>query len=284
MWVKGSPLQFIVDSGSQKNLVSAEVVKRLGLPTTPHPQPYSIGWLHEGRDLKVRQQCRLPYSIKPFTDEVLCDVTPLDVCDVLLGQPYLWRRHAVYESRPRAVIISLNNSLYRIPEVATPTATSLITTKKGSKLISQTRKFICLVHSQHKGKIVATSMTPAKGSSMQQQQQRDTVITEHRNNFSSPIWVPHKFQVGNKVWLHRQKERLTRAHQKLRPLRHGPYSSTKAMENNALEHIIPPFLRLHQMFSVDHRQPCFPPSLDTSKIAGQVQQMEELNAMGTIAS
>eukprot|EP00253_Pinus_taeda_P005257 PITA_05257 len=75
MWVKGSPLQFIVDSGSQNNLISAEVVKQLGLPTTPHPQPYSIGWLHEGRDLKVRQRCRLLYSIKPFTDEVLCDVT-----------------------------------------------------------------------------------------------------------------------------------------------------------------------------------------------------------------
>jgi len=219
MWVKGLPLQFIVDSGSQKNLISAEVVKRLGLPTTPHPQPYSIGWLHEGRDLKVRQQCRLPYSIKPFTDEVLCDVTPLDVCDVLLGQPYLWRRHAVYESRPRAVIISLDNSLYKIPEVAPPTATSLITAKKGSKLISQTRKFIFyLVRSQSKGKIVATSMTPTKGSSTQQQQQRDTVRTEHRNNFFSPTGVPHKFQVGNKVWLHRQKERLTRTQQKLRPL------------------------------------------------------------------
>jgi len=37
MWVKGSPLQFIVDSGSQKSIISAEVVKRLGLPTTPHP-------------------------------------------------------------------------------------------------------------------------------------------------------------------------------------------------------------------------------------------------------
>jgi len=55
MSVKGSPLQFIVDSGSQKNLVSAEVMKWLGLPTTPHLQPYSIGWLHEGRDLKVCQ-------------------------------------------------------------------------------------------------------------------------------------------------------------------------------------------------------------------------------------
>jgi hypothetical protein len=48
MWVKGSPLQFIVDSGSQKNLISAEVMKRLGLPTTPHPQSYTIGWLHQG--------------------------------------------------------------------------------------------------------------------------------------------------------------------------------------------------------------------------------------------
>eukprot|EP00253_Pinus_taeda_P019824 PITA_19824 len=91
MWVKGSLLQFIVDSGSQKNLILAEVMRQLGLPTTQHLQPYNIGWLHEGRDLKVRQQCHLPYNIKPFIDEVLHDITPLDVCDVLLGQPYLWR-------------------------------------------------------------------------------------------------------------------------------------------------------------------------------------------------
>jgi len=36
MWVKGSPLQFIVDNGSQKKLISIKVVKRLGLPTIPH--------------------------------------------------------------------------------------------------------------------------------------------------------------------------------------------------------------------------------------------------------
>eukprot|EP00253_Pinus_taeda_P013021 PITA_13021 len=209
MWVKGSPLQFIVDSGSQKNLISAEVVKRLGLPTTPHPQPYSIGWLHEGRDLKVRQQCRFPTAS--------------------------------------------SISQMRIPEVAPPTATSLITAKKGSKLISQTRKFICMVHSKSKGKIIATSMTLAKGSSTQQQQQRDTVVTEHMNNFSSPTGVPYKFQVGDKVWLHRQKERLTRTHQKLKPLRHGPYTSTKATGNTALKHNIPPFLRLHRVFNMDRR-------------------------------
>jgi hypothetical protein len=85
-------------SRSQKNLISAEVVKQLGLSTTPHPQPYNIGWLRQGRDLHVNQQCRLSYNIQPFKDEVLCDVAPLDVCDVLLGQPYMWKHHAIYES------------------------------------------------------------------------------------------------------------------------------------------------------------------------------------------
>ena len=35
-WVKGTPLHFIVESVIQKNLISVEVVKQLGLLTTPH--------------------------------------------------------------------------------------------------------------------------------------------------------------------------------------------------------------------------------------------------------
>jgi hypothetical protein len=59
MWVKGTPLHFIVDSVNQKNLISVEVVKRLALLTTPHLQPYTIGWLRQGRDLRVSQHCHL---------------------------------------------------------------------------------------------------------------------------------------------------------------------------------------------------------------------------------
>jgi hypothetical protein len=129
MWVKGTPLHFIVDSGSEKNLISVEIVKRLALLTTLHPQPYTVGWLRQGNDLYISQQCRLSYDIKPFKDEVLCDVSPLEVCDVLLGQPYLWKRHVVYESRPHSVIITLNRKLYRIPEAVPPSAISLISTK-----------------------------------------------------------------------------------------------------------------------------------------------------------
>ena len=82
----------------------------------------------------------------------------LDVADVLLGQPYLWRRHAVYESRSRAVIITLRNNLYKIPEVVLPPVISLTTTKQRSKIVSQTRKLIFLTtHSQGKKNIVATT-------------------------------------------------------------------------------------------------------------------------------
>ena len=59
----------------------------------------------------------MSYIIKPFKDEVLCDVSPLEVYDVLLGQPYMWRRHAIYESQPRSIIVTLGGQLYQIPEV-----------------------------------------------------------------------------------------------------------------------------------------------------------------------
>ena len=66
---------------------------------------------------------------------VLCDISPLDFFDVLLGQPYFWKRNIVDESRPHSVIITLGNNLYNILEVAPLTVVSLITTKKFSKLI-----------------------------------------------------------------------------------------------------------------------------------------------------
>ena len=59
----------------------------------------------------------MSYGIQPFKGEVLCDVSPLDVCDVILGQKYMWKHHDVYESRPRSVIVTLGGHLYRIPEV-----------------------------------------------------------------------------------------------------------------------------------------------------------------------
>jgi hypothetical protein len=177
--VKGTPLHFIIDSRSQKNLISAEVVKQLGLPTTPHPQPYNIGWLRQGRDLRVSQQCRLSYSIQPFKDEVLCNVSPLDVCDVLLGQPYMWRHHVVYESRCCSVIVTLGGHLYRIPEVV-PT---IVPPKKCRKVVSHTTNFsVFTISSKGEQKDTSTTSTLPPTPSIQQKQV-DKVAAKRKDSF-----------------------------------------------------------------------------------------------------
>jgi hypothetical protein len=162
MWVKDTPLHFIIDSGSQKNLISADVVKQLALLTMSHPQPYTIGWLYQGSDLCIIQKCHLSYGIKPFKDEVLCDVSPIEVFDVLLGQPYLWKLHVVYESRHRIVIINLNMKLYMIIEAVPPSVIFLISAKQCRKAICQTEKFIFfMIHSQSERKVAIKSMASA---------------------------------------------------------------------------------------------------------------------------
>jgi hypothetical protein len=134
-----------------------------------HPQPYTIGSLSQGSNLCVNQQCRLSYGINPFKDKVLCDVAPIKVCNVLLGQPYLWKHHIVYESRPRSVIITLNKKLYRIPKAIPPSVISLISTKKCRKVVSQIKKFVFfMIHSQSDRNIIATSMASMSNLSTQQ--------------------------------------------------------------------------------------------------------------------
>jgi hypothetical protein len=182
MWVKGTPLHFIVDSGSQKNLISAEVIKQLGLLTTPHPQPYNIGWFRQGRDLRVSQQCQFSYSIHTFKDKVLCDVSPLNVCDVLLGQPYMWKHHVVYESQPRSAIVTLGGHLYRIPEIVLTT----VPPKKCRKVVSHTAKFsFFTICSKEEQKDTATTTASPQAPSIQQKQV-DKAIEKHKDSFCTP--------------------------------------------------------------------------------------------------
>jgi hypothetical protein len=181
MWVKGTPLHFIFDNDIQKNLISSKVIKHLGLSTTPNSQPYNIRWLHQGRDLCVNQQCHMSYGVQPFKDEVVCDVDPLDVYVVILGQPYMWKHHDVYESRHHSVIITMGGHLYRIPEVVL----TIAPLKQCHKVISHTAKFILFIvcsKDAHK----TTTTTVASTPSIQQKQ----IVEEKEDIVSSPIMVP----------------------------------------------------------------------------------------------
>jgi hypothetical protein len=80
--------------------------------------------------------------------------------------------------------------------------------------------------------------------------------------------------MGDKVWLHLQKERLIGPHRKLHPLHYGSYTITKVVGDNDFELNVPSFLGLHLVFNMDLLQPYFPPLLDTSEITEKLTPTE----------
>jgi hypothetical protein len=87
----------LIDSGSQSNLISEEVVKQLGLNTQMHHKTYTLKWISNNHKLHITKQCTLKFSISSkFVDEVTCDVVPLNECGMVLGSPYLYDHKAIF--------------------------------------------------------------------------------------------------------------------------------------------------------------------------------------------
>jgi hypothetical protein len=87
----------LVDSGSQVNLISEEVVNNLGLETKSHPKPYPLGWICGDNNLQVTKQCKIKFAItSKYHDEVELDIVPLGICGIVLGRPYLYDRKDIF--------------------------------------------------------------------------------------------------------------------------------------------------------------------------------------------
>jgi hypothetical protein len=76
----------------------------------------------------------------------------------------MWRRHVVYESRPRSVIVTLGGHMYRILEVV-PT---IVPPKQCRKVVSHTAKFsFFTIRSKGEQKDTATTTTSPQAPSIQ---------------------------------------------------------------------------------------------------------------------
>jgi len=53
----------------------------------PHPRPYKLHWINDGRDINVKNQVKVKLSVGNYVDDVLCDIVPMEACHVLLGRP-----------------------------------------------------------------------------------------------------------------------------------------------------------------------------------------------------
>ena len=49
--------KMVIDSGSTDNLVSTEMVERMGLKRMKHPTTYKVSWLQKGHWILVNEKC-----------------------------------------------------------------------------------------------------------------------------------------------------------------------------------------------------------------------------------
>lgn len=96
---KGKCCKVIIDSGSADNLVSTEMVDKLGLAKTMHPTPYKVLWLQKGHHIIVIEQCKVEIQIGMYKYVILCDVMPMDVCHILLGRLWQFGRKVIHDGR-----------------------------------------------------------------------------------------------------------------------------------------------------------------------------------------
>lgn len=68
---KHTKIDTLFDGGSQANLISTNLVKKLNLETVPHHKPYLLGWITKDANFQVTRKSVFSFSITAnFVDEV----------------------------------------------------------------------------------------------------------------------------------------------------------------------------------------------------------------------
>ena len=75
----------IIDSGSYSNLVSSNLVKKLGLTTRSIPHPYYLEWFNNCGKTKVTKSARIHFSVGSYRAYADFDVVPMQSSSLLLG-------------------------------------------------------------------------------------------------------------------------------------------------------------------------------------------------------
>jgi hypothetical protein len=136
-----------------------------------------------------------------------------------------------------------------------PTAISLISTKKCSKVISQTDKFVFIVISYHsKQKVVAKSVASTQSLYLQQKQV-ERIVEEYTDIFSSPTRVPTHCQVKHPIDLTHDV-----------PFPNGLFYHRSLMENEEIKHHIQEIIQKAHIRS--NSSPCGRPTILVQKKDG----------------
>ncbi|RDX72592.1 hypothetical protein CR513_47898, partial [Mucuna pruriens] len=83
--VLGKLCSIIKYGGSSVNVARSRLVRKLGIPTLPHPKPYKLQGLSKGG------------GDRKHVNEVMCDVVSMDATYILLGRPWQIDRKVTHD-------------------------------------------------------------------------------------------------------------------------------------------------------------------------------------------
>lgn len=143
MQVKNIVVLAILDSGSQRNLVSTSLVKDLGLDLEECPNPYEISGRNRDESDPVTHTCTFKFWItKEYIDEVTCDVVLMDCTSILLGVPFFIARKATIIPYLGRCEIEKEGQPFILKSVPVPRDSRFLSTLKGKQVVQTQRKFI----------------------------------------------------------------------------------------------------------------------------------------------
>jgi hypothetical protein len=143
---KHTKIDTLFDIGSQANLISEDIVKKLKLETIPHTKLYPLGWICDNAKLQVTRRCKLRFAITAhFVDEVELDVIPLDICGIMLGSPYLYDRKAIFHHHENKYHLFKNGVEYIVRAHTKKMNLSLVNAGQMKRLVNASKNFVFLM-------------------------------------------------------------------------------------------------------------------------------------------
>ena len=186
------------DSGSQVNLISEAIVKKLGLVTTPHEKPYPLGWLNDKAQLQVTRQCKLKFSFgSAFVDEVELDIIPFDMCGIVLGSPYLYDRKAIFYRAENKYLLVKDGIKYFVRAHNLKNNYTLINSGQMKRMINSCKQLLLMVVNEKKH----DETNVFEGCNAKQQVDLEKVVSEYDILFQEPKGMPPKKEIVHDIVL-----------------------------------------------------------------------------------
>lgn len=195
---KDTKIDTLFDSRSQVNLISEEIVKKLGLETKPHKKPYPLGWVCDKTKLQVTKQCKLRFAIgSKFVDEVELDIVPLDICGLVLGSSYLYVRNDIFYRNENKYQLTKHGIEYIIRAHKLKDNFSLINFGKMKIIVNASKQFLLMIVKEKD----IDKYYAFQGCNPKQKADLIRFVSDYDILFQEPKGLPPKREIEHEIYL-----------------------------------------------------------------------------------